>query len=364
MNNKKNLLFISSHLPSIKVPQAGQKIAYQQLQNYAVQYNVYLVAFYNEIEKEFANSNELDFCTQHHLFEVSASSRMLATLTNILLPLRASVRANNEARKLIIDLQSSVCFDVAHFEFTSAAYYLDTISQSAHKIITEHDITFQSLERKKSASKGLSRFFYNLEYIRQKEWELGSLAKADEIIVLCDKDRLLLIREGVIDKKIKVCPPIIDQKFRQVVRKNIEPHTILFWGAMSRIENEDALCFFINDILPAVLQKYPDARLYVVGADPSKKIRDKSSPNVTVTGFVNDPLEYFKKCQIAIAPLRMGAGIKIKVLEYLEAGLPVVATSIGAEGIEHRNLVVADGAANFAHAVILGLAAVPKNGVQ
>ena len=336
----------------MKVPQAGQKIAYQMLQHYAEQYNVYLVSFYNEIEKEFANSSELDFCTQHHLFEVSAVSRVLSALSNLMLPLRASVRANTTARKLIAELQRTLSFDVAHFEFTSAAYYLPTISQTTHKIITEHDITFQSLERKRCAASGFIKLFYNLECIRQKKWELESLTKVDEIIVLSDKDRQLLVDEGLPGEKIRVNPPAIDPKYRQIERANIERHSILYWGAMDRAENNDAVCFFIKDILPDVLKKYPEARLYIVGANPSKEIRAKSSPNVIVTGFVSDPLEYFKKCQIAIAPLRMGAGIKIKVLEYLEAGLPVVATPVGAEGIEHKNLVVVGQAADFSRAVL------------
>lgn len=362
MNKKMNLLFISSHLPSIKVPQAGQKIAYQMLQHYAERYNVYLVSFYNEIEKKFASSSDLDFCIQYHLFEVSTSSRFFSVLTNILLPFRASARANRSVTKLIAELQRTISFDVAHFEFTSAAYYLDKISPPTHKVITEHDITFQSFDRKKSAATGLSKLFYNLEFLRQKKWELKSLAKADEIIVLSNKDKQLLVAEGILEGKIRVNPPVIDPKYRQLDRSNIECHTILYWGAMDRAENNDAVCFFIKDIFPDVLKIYPDARLYVVGANPSKELHGEASPSIIVTGFVNDPLEYFKKCQIAVAPLRMGAGIKIKVLEYLEAGIPVVATSVGAEGIEHRNLVVADGAENFAQAVILGFAGVPKSG--
>lgn len=349
---KSNLLFISAHLPSMQVPQAGQKIAYQTLKRYAERYNVYLLSFYNEVEKTYANSTELNFCTEIHLYGVTALSRVFSALTNISLPLRASVRASGKVRKRIAELQRTIGFEAVHFEFTAAACYLKEFGPAVQKVITEHDLTYQSVERKRNQSGGLARFFYNLEYMRQKKWELESLAMVDEIIVLNDKDRQILVEDGIPPAKIRVNPPSINPIFRQVKRDNIEKHSILFWGAMDRVENIDAVTWFIKDIFPAVLEKCRDARLYVAGANPPAGIVGKASPQVTVTGFVDDPLIYFSKCQIAVAPLRMGAGVKVKVLEYLEAGMPVIATSVGAEGIDHENLVVADRAGDFARAVL------------
>lgn len=352
---KGNLLFVSAHLPSLKVPQAGQKTAYHVLRRYAEQYNVYLVAFVNEVEKPYLNSADLAFCAQHHLFEVCTAGRLFSALTNITLPLRVAARANRAAARLIVELQRSISFEVAHFEFTSAAQYLSGFTQLAHTVIAEHDLTFQALERKRSASRGVSRLLYALECARQKKWELALLDQADEVIVPSEKDRLLLVREGIQNRKIQVQLPPIDPKYRQVVRSDLEPNSILFWGALDRAENDDAVRFFLREIFPAIVERHPDATLYVVGANPSREVRAQASANVVVTGFVDDPLEYFAKCQVAVAPLRMGAGIKVKVLEYLEAGLPVVATSVGAEGIEHDALVVADRAADFCRALLEAL---------
>lgn len=348
---KANLLFVSAHLPSLKVPQAGQKIAYHRLKSYAEQYNVYLVSFVNEVEKAHLDSADLAFCAERHLFEISAAGRVAAGLNNIALPLRVSARANRTAVRLIEELQRRVTFEVAHFEFTAAAQYLTALSQPAHTVIAEHDVTFQSWERKRAASKGVARLLYGVEYDRQKKWELALLNQADEVIVLCDKDRLLLAGAGVNRLKIRVQAPAVDARYRQILRSQVEPHSILYFGALDRAENEDAVRFFCREIFPSILKSYPDARFYVVGANPSRGIRALASPRVVVTGFVEEPLEFFARCQVAVAPLRMGAGIKIKVLEYLEAGLPVVATSVGAEGIEHGNLVVADRPADFSRAL-------------
>jgi len=153
--------------------------------------------------------------------------------------------------------------------------------------------------------------------------------------------------------------PVISDSFRQIDRNHVEANTLLFWGAMNRKENVDAVKWFLKEIFPRISLFIPDTKLYIVGANPPNEIVKLQSKQVTITGFVDNPGQYFEKCHLAVAPLRMGAGIKIKVLEYLEAGLPVVATTVGAEGIEHRNLVVADGAEDFARAVVHGLAGVP-----
>lgn len=345
---KGNLLFVSAHLPALKVPQAGQKIAYHRLKRYAEQYNVYLVTFVNEVEKAHLDSSDLAFCAERHIFPVSTACRVASALRNLFLPLRVSARASRAAARVIEELQGRVSFEVAHFEFTAAAQYLTALSQPAHTVITEHDVTFQSLERKRAVAKAVSRLLYGVEYARQKKWELALLHQADEVIVLCDKDRLLLAQEGVAPAKVRVQVPEVDPKYRQVVRADLEPHSMLYYGAMDRAENEDAVRFFCRDILPSIVRSYPAAKLYVVGANPTREIRALASAHVVVTGFIEDPLCYFASCQVAVAPLRMGAGIKIKVLECLEAGLPVVATSIGAEGIEHEKLLVADRAADFA----------------
>lgn len=344
---KGNVLFVSAHLPSLKVPQAGQKIAYHALKRYAGEYNVYLVSFVNEVEQAHLDGAELAFCTERHLFEVSLPGRVRSALAHPGLPLRVSARVNRAALAVIEDLQRRVSFEVAHFEFTAAAYYLGALRQPAYTVVTEHDVTFQSLSRKQDAAAGAARLWYRLEGARQKKWELAQLEQADEVIVLSDKDRRLLALEGISERKIRVQLPEVDAKFRQLLRDAVEPHSLLYFGALDRAENDDAVRFFCREIFPSLLKSYPEARLYVVGAHPSREVRALASANVVVTGFVEDPLEYFAKCQVAVAPLRMGAGIKIKVLEYLAAGLPVVATPVGAEGIEHEELLVADRAADF-----------------
>jgi glycosyltransferase involved in cell wall biosynthesis len=352
---KENLLFVSAHLPSADVPQAGQKIARETLCEYTKTYNVHLVSFYNEVESDHADPASFPGCAGAWLFPVSRLTRLRSFVSNIRLPLRGAVRANVAAVARIRQLLAERTFSVVHLEYTAALYYLHLVPPGVRTVVTEHDITYQGLERRWRQAGGVAKLLYRAEYLRQRRWELDLLARVDEIRVLSGKDRQLLIADGIPGRKICIVSPRVNPGFARVTRTKYEPGSILFWGAMNRQENVDAVAWFIDDIFPLVVREVADARLYIVGANPPAEVLRYHGANIAVTGFVEDPLPWFERCRVAIAPLRLGAGIKIKVLEYLKAGMPVVATSVGAEGISGENLMVADLAEDFARAIVAEL---------
>lgn len=115
---------------------------------------------------------------------------------------------------------------------------------------------------------------------------------------------------------------------------------------MNRPENEQAVIYFTQKCFTKLLEIDSEYKLYVVGSNPSAKIinlQNNNNNNIIVTGFVEDPTPYFEKAAIGIVPLLQGAGIKLKTLEMLAAGLPVISTNIGAEGLElSENMFVND----------------------
>ena len=104
--------------------------------------------------------------------------------------------------------------------------------------------------------------------------------------------------------------------------------------------------WFAKEIFPSILKKYPDMKWYVVGSNPPKSVTELASENIIVTGFISDEelTEMYRKCKIVVVPLRYGAGVKGKVVEAAYNLLPIVTTSIGAEGLslEEGALTVAD----------------------
>jgi len=130
---------------------------------------------------------------------------------------------------------------------------------------------------------------------------------------------------------------------------------ILFLGVMGYPPNADAAVFFCRNVLPRIRAVEPRARLLVVGHAPPDRVRQLSSPAVVVTGSVEDVKPYYEQSAVCIAPLRAGSGTRLKILEAMALGRPVVATTLGCEGIDVApgvDLLVADSPEEFARDVL------------
>lgn len=346
--NKPNIIVISSHMPSLKIPQAGQKIALSFFKELSKTHNVYLIAFRNNFEKIHSSINEVDFCKEVHIIEQSLLDKVINIFLHPFLPLRVATRKNKAVENLIKNYINLLQIDKVHFEFTSSMLYADLFDyKNVFLQTTAHDVTFQSYYRKYQQSFGFKKLMYKFEYLRFKRWELNVLNKMSNIIVLNTKDLDILKKENISLAKIKVNPPAVDLIFLNARQDRREKESLLFWGAMNRTENEDAILWFLEKIYPTLKQSRPNIKLYIVGNSPSEKVQKFQSANIVVTGFVDNPIEYFEQATLAIAPLRLGAGIKIKVLESLAAGLKVISTEVGAEGIENPNLIIANDENSF-----------------
>ena len=111
-------------------------------------------------------------------------------------------------------------------------------------------------------------------------------------------------------------------------------HSLVFIGAMDNLPNIDAVTYLANKIFPLVRQKYPDAALSLVGSRPTRAVRALGEqPNVVVTGRVSEMRPYLHESTICVVPMRTGYGIKNKTLEAMAAGIPVVASDRGLEGL-------------------------------
>ena len=130
---------------------------------------------------------------------------------------------------------------------------------------------------------------------------------------------------------------------------------IVFVGGYRHRPNVDAVHYFVSTIMPLLRSRLPGIRLHVVGSDPPPDIIALATGDVIIHGFVDDLTSFYKTIRVSVAPLRYGAGIKGKIGTALAAGLPVVATSVAAEGMaltDHVNVLIADSAEDFASAIV------------
>ncbi len=132
--------------------------------------------------------------------------------------------------------------------------------------------------------------------------------------------------------------------------------SIVFVAGFSHPPNVDGAVWLVNDIMPRVRRAIPDARLRIVGSNPTVAVRNLATPAVEVTGHVtaDELARLYAEARVAVIPLRFGAGVKLKVVEALHEGVPLVTTAVGAQGLPGlgRAAAVSDSAATIAAAII------------
>ncbi|QIR36529.1 glycosyltransferase family 4 protein [Tolypothrix sp. PCC 7910] len=342
------ILFISAHAPTDYYPQAGQKIALRHLEDYIhAGATVDVVVVANQAEITAATDLVSLVGNNLYTYPLKKWDKFISCLTHLHIPFKFASRWLNPVGLQLKQFLQNHSYDVVHFEYPHAAVYLEDLQplinlQSAKTIISVHDLIFQSFLRKAEKNHILG-----IEVAKLFQYEKKLYSAAQEIWVLSKKDRDILTSLFAIpDKKVFVKPPNINKFFSNIKRhpSKIEPKSLLFWAAMNRPENEQAILIFVNKCFRLLLEKDPKFKLYIVGANPSGKVLALASKQIIITGFVEDPTSYFEQAKMGIVPLLEGAGIKLKTLEMLAAGLPVIATTVGAEGVDdtNKNLIIND----------------------
>jgi glycosyltransferase involved in cell wall biosynthesis len=186
-------------------------------------------------------------------------------------------------------------------------------------------------------------------------------AKQQETWLASHADCTLACSEEEREVLLGLCPEADVRVAAHIVEPNPAPigyaerQGLLFLGSFPHVANVDAVQYFVREILPEIRTAIPDITLEIIGTDPPEEVTGLAGPCVTVSGRVPDLDPYFARTRVFVAPLRHGAGIKIKVLESLGRGVPTVVTPVAAEGLhlsDGVDTLIADTPQDFANAVI------------
>ncbi len=246
--------------------------------------------------------------------------------------------------------------DIIHAHLAQAGFLLSDLTFPA-MLLDMTDCSSLNLMRSIRLDENILRKFlytYHLGRMYNIEKYLLKKFKVTTVISPVDKNHL---KERMPSSDIRVIANGVDNKFFEEIDYIEEEYpSIIFFGNMGYRPNVDAVLYLIKELFPQIRKTLPNTKLYLIGANPHKEIlRNARTKQIVLTGFVQDIRPYVARASVVIIPLRIGSGIKNKVLEAMAMGKPVVTTPIGAEGLRlevKRYLLVGKNSKDFVALVI------------
>jgi glycosyltransferase involved in cell wall biosynthesis len=264
------------------------------------------------------------------------------------MPFRIKKMFDKRIQFLIDSLDKDKHYDVIFFDGFSTLQYA-TQYNKRHIYIDDEDITDLLYKRFKETNNYLLKMFFYLEFVRCKRYEKVCLSKMSQIWAISEKtaDRL----KNLSSAKTFIMPTIIPKQ-----RSCYSPKAqhIVFSGLLSWLENVNGLLWFLNHHWAEIHDKFPQTTLFVTGqmASPDLILRLKETPGVVYKGFVDNLEVIYCSCALAIAPIRINSGIKVKILTYLSYGLPVVSTTTATWGLSSLDGVISSCDEEFGKSII------------
>lgn len=338
-----NILHISPYYPSLETNHAGGVCMGKEIESLEKNHNVYILTFVaSNYDKILAASEKREHCWY---VSIHKWNRALHVMLEPFLPAYFAARTSFRFAAKLIYYIKRYHIEAVHAEYSSMGQYIGLIKKIFPLVkvhLIAHDITVQSYVRKKEGSRGLKRRYYEWEYKKVRLWEGRYCRSADEVLTFNEKDCRLL-KDLYRIEKIRVLNPyygIEDVHSKPSEKKrDVEYANICFLGQMGREENYLAAQRLIR--IGYILKKIiPELNIYIIGNQPSEALKKEQNEFIHITGFVEDVDEYMRKAQVAVFPLTLGAGIKVKVLRSLALGVPVVTGKVGAEGIDEDGEVI------------------------
>jgi glycosyltransferase involved in cell wall biosynthesis len=347
------ILFLSRWYPY--PPNNGSKIRiYNLINGLAKSHEVTLLSFIDDLDTAINNLESCSPCYKVKLvpWKNFNPASITAKLGFFSLQPRSLIDTHSpEMERNIREFLAGGDYDmVIASQITAASYsrYFNGVPALFEEV--ELSVPYEGFIRAKSA---LRRFRSGLTWAKHRRYLARLLQDFQACTVVSERERRLLSRNIKNCKIIHVIPNCVNLTDYRGVNETPQPDTLIFTGSFQYFPNYEAMLWFLNEVYPQVQSQIPGVNLTITG----KRTRHPlpASQNVTLTGYVNDVRSLIARSWISIAPIFTGGGTRLKILEAMALGTPVVTTTKGAEGLEiqsDEHLLIADTPDIFAGNII------------
>ncbi len=296
---------------------------------------------------------------EFELVNVPARIHFISALLNLLF----SRKPYNAVRFISRDFKSGLKtllkenkFDVVQLEGLYVCPYIPVIRKysSAKIVYRAHNIEYEIWDRTVFNSHGIKKWYIKILSKRIKKFETRLLNDYDLIVPITERDGNLLNKLGN-NKPSHISQTGIDASQLIPTAKNLEHPSLFHIGSLEWTPNQEGLIWFLDNCWDEIHKKYPNLKFYVAGRNAPAWLQKKLlAPNVIFEGEVADAYEFMNSKSIMVVPLYSGSGMRIKVIEGMALGKPIVSTKVGTEGISTtsgKNIIVAENANIFINSI-------------
>jgi glycosyltransferase involved in cell wall biosynthesis len=268
------------------------------------------------------------------------------------------VRDDRAAMRRLVDRLAAVeHFDVAHADQLNMCQYARRVPHS-FKLFDAHNALWVLYRRlSDTMSPGPQKWLLERDWRLLKDYEGHICREFDAVTAVIPEDKAALEEAIGEASNIQVIPITVDTDEVSYVERRPDADHVVHIGTMYWPPNVDGMLWFADEVWPFIRARRPETTFDLIGARPPKQVvaLSQNGSGINVTGYVDDLGPYLAQTGVFVVPLRAGGGMRVKILNALAQGLPIVSTSLGCEGIQvthERDILVADTPAEFAQAVL------------
>lgn len=255
--------------------------------------------------------------------------------------------------KAVRRLVETGTFDLIHCEWTPYTESIRQVLPLLPSVLSAHNVEARIWERYYSAERNpLKKAYIGIQWEKLRRYEREAGACYTEVVAVSEPDKLIFEQEYGC-QRVHVVANGVDESYFSPQSRPRKPASMVFSGSMDWRPNQDGARYFIEEILPSIRKRVPQATFTVVGRKPPTWLTDmaSSAPGITVTGTVDDVRPFVAESLLYVVPLRVGGGSRLKILEALSMEMPVLSTTVGAEGldlVDGQDVILRDDPSSFA----------------